>query len=58
MTLHLEQESENRRIDFFDLGAGVGPYTENGTQYPSLVYSEVSTILTIDASGIAGAVSE
>jgi hypothetical protein len=30
------------------------PYTENGTQYPGLVYSEVNTILTIDASGICG----
>jgi hypothetical protein len=36
---------------------GAGPYTENGTQYPGLVYSEVSTLLTIDASGISGAVS-
>jgi hypothetical protein len=30
------------------------PYTENGTQYPGLVYSEVNTFLTIDASGICG----
>ena len=29
-------------------------YTENGTQYPGQVYSEVSTTLTIDASGISG----
>ena len=36
---------------------GAGPHTENGTQYPSLVYSEVNTLLTIDASGISGAVS-
>ena len=32
-------------------------HTENGTQYPSVVYSEVNTLLTIDASGIYGAVS-
>ena len=31
------------------------PYTENGTQYPGQVYSEVNTPLTIDASGISGA---
>ena len=24
-------------------GTGAGPYTENGMQYPSLVYSEVNT---------------
>ena len=24
-------------------GTGAGPYTENGTQYPGLVYSEVNT---------------
>ena len=24
-------------------GAGAGPYTENGTQYPNPVYSEVNT---------------
>ena len=28
--------------------------TENGTQYPGPVYSEVNTPLTIDASGISG----
>ena len=38
-------------------GPGAGAYTENGTQYPGLVYSEVNTLLTIDASGISGAVS-
>ena len=26
-------------------GTGAGPYTENGTQYPSLVYSEVNTLI-------------
>ena len=26
-------------------GTGAGPYTENGTQYPGLVYSEVNTPL-------------
>ena len=31
--------------------------TENGTQFPGLVYSEVNTPLAIDASGISGAVS-
>ena len=31
---------------------GKRPYTENGTKYPGLVYSEVNTLLTIDASGI------
>ena len=31
---------------------GAGPYTENGTQCPGLVYSEVNTLLIIDASGI------
>ena len=36
-------------------GAGAGPYTENGTQYPGLVYSEVNTPLTINASGISAA---
>ena len=35
-------------------GAGGPPYTENGTQYPGQVYSEVSTPSTIDASGISG----
>ena len=30
-------------------------YTENGTQYPGQVYSEVNTRLTIDASGISEA---
>ena len=38
-------------------GTGAGTYTENGTQYPGLVYSEVNTPLAIDASGISGAVS-
>ena len=38
-------------------GTGAGTYTENGTQYPGLVYSEVNTSLAIDASGISGAVS-
>jgi hypothetical protein len=36
-------------------GTGAGPYTENGTQYPGLVYSEVNTPLTINASGISAA---
>ena len=27
-------------------GTGAGTYTENGTQYPGLVYSEVNTPLT------------
>ncbi len=35
---------------------GAGTYTEHGTQYPGLVYSEVNTLLAIDASGISGAV--
>ena len=30
-------------------------YTENGTQYPGQVYSEVNTPLAIDASGISTA---
>ena len=34
---------------------GAGPYTENGTQYPGQLYSEVNTTLTIDASEISGA---
>ena len=34
-----------------------GAYTENGTQYAALVYSEVNTHLTIDASGISGALT-
>ena len=29
--------------------------TEIGTQYPGLVYSEVNTLLNIDASGMSGA---
>ena len=37
-------------------GTGAGTYTEHGTQYPGLVYSEVNTPLAIDASGISGAV--
>ena len=37
-------------------GTGAGTYTENGTQYPGLVYSEVNTPLAIDARGISGAV--
>ena len=32
-----------------------GLYTENGTQYPGQVYSEINTPLTIDASGISTA---
>jgi hypothetical protein len=35
-------------------GAGGTALTENGTQYPGLVYSELNTPLTIDASGIFG----
>jgi hypothetical protein len=37
-------------------GTGAGTYTENGTQYPGLGYSEVNTPLAIDASGISGPV--
>lgn len=33
---------------------GAGADTENGTQYPVQVYSEVNTRLAIDASGISG----
>ena len=33
---------------------GVGGRLENGTQYPDQVYSEVNTLLTIDASGRCG----
>ena len=29
-------------------GTGAGTYTENGTQYPGLVYSEVNTPLAIE----------
>ena len=34
-----------------------GADTGNGTQHHSLVYSEVKTLLTIEASGISGAAS-
>ena len=37
-------------------GTEAGSYTENGTQYPGPVYSEINTPLAIDASGISGAV--
>ena len=46
-----------RAVDFFDGEPEWGPYTENGTQYPGLVYSKVNIPLAIDASGISGALS-
>ena len=50
----------NSRSILFSIGkprsgrnrSGGALYTENGTQYPGQVYSEVNTPLTIDASGI------
>ena len=31
--------------DIYPGGTGAGPYTENGTQYPGLMYSEINTPL-------------
>ena len=53
----------NSRSILFSIGkprsgrnrSGGALYTENGTQYPGQVYSEINTPLTIDASGISTA---
>ena len=37
-------------------GTGAGPYTENGMQYPSLVYSEVNTSSPSAQAEVSGAV--
>jgi len=53
----------NSRSIFFLIGkprsgrnrSGGALYTENGTQYPGQVYSEINTPLTIDANRISTA---